>query len=190
MKRILSILAAVTFIAFGFTAGASAGGMDKSTKSTKMESTMDKDAKDFSALVGKDVKNMEGDDIGEVKEFIHDQDGKISLAVISHGGFMGVGEKDVAVPYSALSFNESEDHFVLNVSKDQLASAPEIRGDENLSDRSFAEEVYRHFGERPYWTDEGTGTREYFGADEGIDSDLEPGAGADLDAGSDMEENF
>jgi sporulation protein YlmC with PRC-barrel domain len=184
MKKIMLILVAMAFMAFGFAAGASAAGMDKS---------IGKEAKDVSALIGKDVVNMEGETLGEVRDFIHDENGEISLAILSHGGFMGMGEKDVAVPYSALSFSESEDHFVLNVSKDQLAGAPEIRGDENLSDRSFAEEVYRYFGERPYWTDEGTGTREYFGADE--DTSLEPEADADLDADIEMKrdesvENF
>jgi sporulation protein YlmC with PRC-barrel domain len=178
MKKIMMVLMAVSLIAFGFAAGASAAGMDQS---------MGKGAKDVSALVGKDVQNMQGEDLGEVKDFIHDQSGEISLAIISHGGFMGVGEKDVAVPYSALSFNESGDHFVLNATEEQLANAPAITGDENLSDRSFAEEVYRHFGERPYWTDEGAGTREYFGSDQ--DLDLDPGQ--DMESGSGvMQDDF
>lgn len=182
MKKIMMILVAVAFIAFGFAAGASAAGMDKS---------MGKDAKDVSALIGKEVKNTQGEDLGKVKDFVHDQNGEISLAIISHGGFLGVGKKDVAVPYSALSFDESKDHFVLNATKDQLAGAPEVRGNENLSDRAFAEEVYRYFGERPYWTDEGmkksdegAGTRGYFGSDTG--RDIQPKAGSDLDTGRSM----
>lgn len=203
MKKLMMIVVAMAFLAFGFS-GASAG-TDKpaGAAGTEMNQSIAKDAKDVSALIGKDVKDMQGEDLGEVKDFVRDQNGEISLAVISHGGFMGVGGKDVAVPYSALSFNEGEDHFVLNVSKDQLAGAPEIRGDENLNDRAFAEEVYRYFGERPYWTDEGmkegTGTREYFGADEGSDTfgaeddlDMDPGAGDDIGAERDdpVSENY
>jgi hypothetical protein len=117
-----------------------------------------------------------------------------------------MGEKDVAVPYTAFSFNESEDHAVLDVTKEQLASAPEVGADENLTDRAFAEEVYRHFGERPYWTEKGGAadeglnpdfdadrdreldTNEYFGTDKGpgADQDL-PRGGAGLNSGMDSE---
>jgi sporulation protein YlmC with PRC-barrel domain len=196
MRKIMLILVAMTFIAFGFAAGASATGMDKS---------MGKDAKkDVSALIGKDVKNPQGEKLGEVKNFVHDSSGEISLAVISHGGFMGIGKKDVAVPYSALTFNEGENHFVLNATKDQLAGAPAIMGDQNLSDRTFAEEVYRYFGERPYWTDEGmksdksmksddmgmksgkdAGTHEYFGSDSDLDTGRDIQGGASPDMGMD-----
>jgi len=169
-KRILIMFVAMAFIAFGFAPGALAGGMDKS---------MSTDAKDVSAWVGKDVRNPQGEDLGDVKEFVRDKGGEISLVIISHGGFLGFGGKNVAVPYSAFSFNESENHAVLDVTKEQIANAPEIGADENLTDRAFAEEVYRYFGERPFWTDmggaadEGMKTDENFGSEKGMDEKID-----------------
>jgi hypothetical protein len=199
MKKILSILVATAFLAFGFTPGVLAGGMDKAADKPITSDAAGFD-QDVSAWVGKDVKNLQGEDLGEVKDFVRDENGEISLVIISHGGFLGMGKKDVAVPYSAFSYNESEDHAVLDVSEDQLANAPEIGADENLTDRAFAEEVYRHFGERPYWTDEagaadpgmrtdeGIETREYYGTDESFDADLDRG-GAGMDE-SESVDNF
>ena len=196
MKKILITFLAMAFIAFGFTPGAFAAGMDKSTDKPMSSDAagFSAEAKDVTAWIGKDVKNSQGEDLGEIKDFVRDDNGEISLVIVSHGGFIGMGEKDVAVPYTAFSFNESEDHAVLDVTKDQLANAPEIGADENLTDRAFAEEVYRHFGERPYWTEKGGAadqdmmkdegkTREYFGTDEGIDAerDLDPHEGADME---------
>jgi|GEM_PF-1529375 len=200
MKKILITFLAMAFIAFGFTPGAFAAGMDKSKGMDKSMSSdaagFSAEAKDVTAWIGKDVKNSQGEDLGEIKDFVRDDNGEISLVIVSHGGFIGMGEKDAAVPYTAFSFNESEDHAVLDVTKDQLANAPEIGADENLTDRAFAEEVYRHFGERPYWTEKGGAadqdmmkdegkTHEYFGTDEGIDEgfdadrDLEPMEGSE-----------
>jgi len=203
MKRLFIAFVAMAFIAFGFTPGAFSAGMDKS-KDTSMSS----DAKDFTghttdfnAWIGKDIKNSQGEDLGEVKDFVRDDSGEISLVIVSHGGFLGMGEKDVAVPFSAFTFNESEDHAVLDVTKDQLASAPQIGENENLNDRAFAEEVYRHFGERPYWSekggaadtdkdmmkDKGMETREYYGSDKSIDEDFD--ADRNLDTEMESEES-
>ena len=204
MTKTLIIIVAATFIAFGFTPGAFAAGIDKST-----DQSMSSDATSLSAeatLIGKDVKNLQEEDLGEVKSLVRDEDGEISLVIVSVGDLIGIGEKDVAVPYTALAFDESEDHAVLNFTREQLASAPEVAPDENLKDRSFAEEVYRHFGERPYWSEKGGAadegfsrefdadrdreldTNEYFGTDKGpgAGQDL-PRGGAGLDSGMDSE---
>jgi len=204
MKKTLITLVAAAFITFGFNPGAFAAGIDKST-----DKSMSSDAMSLSAeatLIGKDVKNSRGEDLGKVNDLVRDENGEISLVIVSIGGIIGTGEKDVAVPYTALSFNESEDHAVLDVTKDQLASGPEVGADENLTDRAFAEEVYRHFGERPYWTEKGGAadeglspdfdadrdreldTNEYFGTDKGPGADQElPRGGAGLNSGMDSE---
>jgi hypothetical protein len=163
MKKLMFILVAMAFIAFGYTAGAYAAGMDKSTG---------EDTGDVSAWIGKDVKNPEGEDLGKIDEFVRDEGGEVSLAIISHGGFLGMGDKKVAVPYNALSFNEGEDHAILDVTEEQLANAPAIGENEDPADREFAEEVHRYFGERPRWSYEESETRGYFGTDR-LDTDLE-----------------
>jgi hypothetical protein len=158
MKKILIIFVAMTFIAFGYSPGAFAAGMDKPMSSEVGE--LDAASADIIDWIGKDIKNLQGEDLGEMNGFVREETGEVSLVIVYHD------EKSIAVPYSALSFNESEDHLVLDVTKDQLASAPEIGVDENLTDRALAEETYRHFGERPVWSDEGLDTREYFGTED------------------------
>lgn len=199
MKKTLVTMVVAAFIAFGFTPGAFAAG-DKSMSSDAMSLSAE------ATLIGKDVKNTQGEDLGEVKGLVRDDGGEIALVIVSFGGFDEMGEKDVAVPYTILSFNESEGHAVLDVTRDQLASAPEVRADDNLTDNSFAEEVYRYFGERPYWTDDGGAadeglnpdfdadrnmdpdTNQYFGTDKGLGAEHDlPRGGAGLDSGMDSE---
>jgi hypothetical protein len=150
MKRIMTFLTATSLIAFAYVStGALAAEMKQAAGKIHEEATLG---------VGKEVKNTQGQDLGTVKDFVRDSDGKISFAIISIGGFMGFGEKKVAVPYSALTYDKEGEYFTCALSKDQLSSAPEFKDEAQLRNRSFAEEVYRHFGERPYWTETPKGT--------------------------------
>jgi hypothetical protein len=112
------------------------------------------------------VKNMEGENLGTVKDFVKDSEGRTSFAVVSHGGFMGIGDKLGAIPYGALKYDSENQYFTCNVSKDQLANAPAFENEDQLRDRSFADEVYRYFGQRPYWTEEPKGTEMPKGTEE------------------------
>ena len=71
------------------------------------------------SIIGEKVKNTEGQDLGTVKELLLDtESGKIEYGVISYGGILGIGNKDIAVPYEAFITNKDEDFFTLNVDKD------------------------------------------------------------------------
>lgn len=171
MKKILISLVAAAFIAFGFTPGPFAADSDDSMTSDSRGFSAE--AKDVHSWIGKEVRNPEGEELGKVEDFVRDKNGEVSLVIISHGGFFGIGGENVAVPYSAFSFDRGDNHVVLDATKEELANAPKLDPSESLTDRSFEEEVYRHFGERPHWTDEGMGTRGYFGDDEWIERDFE-----------------
>lgn len=64
--------------------------------------------------------------IGEIADVLVDKDGKIAAFIISVGGFLGVGEKDVSVPFQAVRATQKDDkwHLVMNTTKDALKSAP------------------------------------------------------------------
>jgi len=64
--------------------------------------TVPGDAVSVDAYRGRDVFNRAGERIGSVADLIIDVDGKISAAILSVGSFLGLGEKEVAVPFSAL----------------------------------------------------------------------------------------
>jgi sporulation protein YlmC with PRC-barrel domain len=76
------------------------------------------------SIIGDKVKSTDGDDLGEIKELLIDSEtGKIEYGVLSFGGFMGVGEKQIAVPFESYMFNEDEKYFELNVDKEVLQTA-------------------------------------------------------------------
>jgi sporulation protein YlmC with PRC-barrel domain len=76
-------------------------------------------------LIGDDVMNGSGDNLGDIKEIMIDmQSGKVAYAVLSFGGLLGIGEKLFAVPWEALRLDTVNKCFTLDVSKDQLKNAP------------------------------------------------------------------
>jgi sporulation protein YlmC with PRC-barrel domain len=76
-------------------------------------------------LIGDDVCNASGENLGDIKEIMLDtQSGRVAYAVLSFGGFLGLGEKLFAVPWDALVLDTENKGFVLNVSKEQLKAAP------------------------------------------------------------------
>ncbi len=70
-------------------------------------------------LIGNDVYNKAGEDLGDIKEFMIDMaSGKIAYAVLSFGGVLGMGDKLFAVPWAALTLDTVNKRFTLNVSKE------------------------------------------------------------------------
>ncbi len=81
--------------------------------------------------------------------------GRVAYAVVSFGGFLRMGNKLFAIPWSALSVDQDEKCFVLDVDKNTLETAPGF--DKNnwpdMANTAWAKEVYRHYGATPYWED-------------------------------------
>jgi len=79
-----------------------------------------------SALLGMEVKNNTNEKLGEVKDLVLDpQSGRIQYAVLAVGGFLGIGEKLLAVPMSALHPSATEERkLVMNASRERIAQAP------------------------------------------------------------------
>src|SRR5438132_1074539 len=70
--------------------------------------------------------------IGEIMDVLVDRDGKISALIIGVGGFLGAGQKDVAVPFNAVQVttkNNNKAYLVMNASKDSLKSAKGFKYD-------------------------------------------------------------
>ncbi len=75
-------------------------------------------------IIGDKVKNYEGIELGELKDLLIDTEtGKIQYGVLGFGGFMGVGEKEIAVPFEAFVLKEGENYFLLNADKETLETA-------------------------------------------------------------------
>ncbi len=78
--------------------------------------------------------------------------GRIAYAVLSYGGFLGMGEKLFAVPWNALTLDTANKRFVLNVEKDHLKDAPGFDKDKwpNMADQSWSNEIHTYYGTKPY----------------------------------------
>src|SRR5262245_28438598 len=111
-----------------------------------------------SKLIGADVENPQGKNLGDIKDVVMDTQGQIRYAVLAFGGFMGMGEKYFAVPWPALKAVEGQqpgdrDRFVLNVDQEKLKNAPGFDKNNwpNMADRSWGQQVYAYYGITPYW---------------------------------------
>lgn len=103
-------------------------------------------------LLGNDVYNLLDEDLGDIKEIMLDVPaGRISYAVLSFGGLLGIGEKLFAVPWEALTLDTVNKRFTLDVSKDRLENAPGFDKDNwpNMSDPVWADELHNYYGTTP-----------------------------------------
>ena len=105
-------------------------------------------------LIGDNVRNSNGEDLGKLEEIMFDlEEGKVAYAVLSFGGFLGVGDKLFAIPWEALSVDTENEEIVLDVQKDVLQNAPGFDKDKwpETTDREWLVEVYSYYGYDPYW---------------------------------------
>lgn len=100
-------------------------------------------------LLGNDVYNKDGEDLGDIKEFMLDMaTGRVAYAVLSFGGVLGMGDKLFAVPFSALALDTLNKRFTLNVLKESLKDAPGFDKDHwpSMADKTWASGVHRFYG--------------------------------------------
>lgn len=78
-----------------------------------------------SSIIGTSVVNPEGQSLGDIKEVVIDPyTGKVAYSVVAFGGFLSMGEKLFAIPFSAFKYNFDRNEYILDVSKERLAAAP------------------------------------------------------------------
>jgi sporulation protein YlmC with PRC-barrel domain len=83
-------------------------------------------------LIGANVTNMANETVGEINDLVLDKDGKVAAVVVGVGGFLGIGEREVALDYKSLNIkydpnamtNRGATTIQVNATKDSLKSAP------------------------------------------------------------------
>ncbi len=82
-----------------------------------------------SNLIGADVKTAKGENVGSVNDLIIDQKGQVVAIVVSVGGFLGMGEKDVAIGWNEVTRSAISDDNALQIksTREGLMSAPEFK---------------------------------------------------------------
>ena len=86
-----------------------------------------------SKLIGTKIVNTANETIGDINEIVLGKDGKVAAVIVGVGGFLGVGEREVAMGFEFIRMGrDSNNNLVLtaNTSKDALKNAPEWRWDD------------------------------------------------------------
>lgn len=99
-------------------------------------------------LVGDDVYNMEGEDLGKVDEIMLDvETGQVAYVVLASGGVLGLGGKLFAIPWQALRLDEENHRFILNVSKEKLENAPGFDKDNwpDMTAQQFTDQMKAYY---------------------------------------------
>ena len=134
------------------TGGASISGTDRHSADGPGPEVMD-----AATLTGDSVVNDAGDDLGKIEAIMLDvAAGRIAYAVLSFGGFLGMGNKLFAIPWSALTLDTDQKCFVLSVAKERLENAPGFDKDHwpAMADTTWATELHSYYETTPYWEDD------------------------------------
>jgi sporulation protein YlmC with PRC-barrel domain len=121
---------------------------------TTPESNQAQDAKRMfyaSQLIGSTVQNMDEKKLATIDDLVFDSQGRVAYAILGHGGFLNIGENDIAVPWQKLALRAGEQGNVfatLDMTTEQLEKAPMLEKEDyaDLLDASFATNANAYFG--------------------------------------------
>jgi hypothetical protein len=83
-----------------------------------------------SKLIGQTIRNAANESIGDINDLMVDTSGKVAAVIVGVGGFLGIGEKNVSMPFDKLSFSRDANNAVTvtaSATKESLQSAPEYQ---------------------------------------------------------------
>ena len=117
------------------------------------------DQRETTSLIGSDkvegtaVYGPDREKIGSIERVMIDKmSGKVAYAVLSFGGFLGMGEDYYPVPWSTLDYDTSLGGYRVNFTRDQLDRAPKYTESEGWNwSRENDRKVYDYYGAQPYW---------------------------------------
>ena len=103
---------------------------------------------------GTTIYNPAGDNLGRVEDMMIDKiRGKVAYAVVSFGGFLGIGSRHYPLPWEKLKYDPNKGGFIVDLNKQTLEGAPYYGDDETVAwdDRAWGKRVNDYYGTRPYW---------------------------------------
>ncbi|NKJ49362.1 photosystem reaction center subunit H [Burkholderia sp. SG-MS1] len=105
-------------------------------------------------LDGNKVRSSDGEDLGKISDIMLDvRGGRIAYAVLTAGGFLGMGGTLHAIPWSALTLDTDEKCFRLDATAERVKSAPGFDKDHwpAMADQQWGAAVHQFYGREPYW---------------------------------------
>ena len=103
---------------------------------------------------GTPVYNTQGESLGEVEDVMIDKrSGKIAYAVMSFGGFLGIGNDYHPLPWKTLKYDTRQGGYVVGLTKQQLEGAPRFASNDNPAwgNRAFEQSIHDYYKAPPYW---------------------------------------
>jgi sporulation protein YlmC with PRC-barrel domain len=83
------------------------------------------EANKASNLVGMNVRNLANENLGRIHDMVVDlETGRIAYVILSVGGFLGIGDREIAVPLKAFQVSTNRDHLILNADRERIRNAP------------------------------------------------------------------
>jgi len=93
------------------------------------------------------VRTRDGDNLGHIKAFMVDKrSGQVAYAVLSLGGFLGVGKSYYPVPFSILNYDLADDHYAVTIDRRQLEGGPSWANNPPAFDQAYADRVSSYYG--------------------------------------------
>jgi hypothetical protein len=105
-------------------------------------------------VTGTSVYNPAGEKLGSVYKVMLDKySGRVAYALMSFGGFLGIGEKYHPLPWNALKYDTSKEGYVVDLDKKTLEGAPTVDTHEgsHWADEAWNRRVHDYYKESPYW---------------------------------------
>jgi sporulation protein YlmC with PRC-barrel domain len=101
-----------------------------------------------------DVYNPRGEKLGTVEDIMIDKmSGKAIYAIMSFGGFLGIGEKYHPLPWSTLNYDERKGGYVVNLDRKMLENAPSYDMDEDfIWTPEYGRQVDKYYNAPTYWS--------------------------------------
>jgi PRC-barrel domain len=118
------------------------------------------DTRETVSLIGSDkvegtnVYRSNGESVGQIERVMIDKiSGKVAYAVMSFGGFLGIGEDYYPLPWSLLTYNPRLEGYEVNIGEQQLKGAPKYGRNEDWdwADRSRGQTIHDYYKVPPYW---------------------------------------
>jgi len=100
------------------------------------------------------VRRPNGEKVGAIERLMIDKlSGKVAYAVLSFGGFLGMGEKHMPIPWEKLKFDTTKQAYEVDISDEEIEKAPSYAADKEFDwgDRSQEQQVHDYYNTRPYW---------------------------------------
>ena len=101
---------------------------------------------------GTTVRRADGSKVGTIERLMIDKiSGNVAYAVLVHGGFLGINEKRLPVPWSMLHYDPALGAYQVEISDEEFAKAPVYEKDFDWGDRTREIEIHKHYKVPYYW---------------------------------------